>query len=78
MIQDISQIKECPDCASNNIVHSEARDQVICRECGLIFEPLSPMLEEKFEKTHGIKSKPAKAKKAAKKTVKKTSKKKKK
>lgn len=53
MIEDITKITECPDCASTNIVHG-SRDQVICRDCGLIFEPLAPGLEEKFEETHGI------------------------
>jgi len=68
MIKDIQQIKECPDCASANIVHNVQREQVICRECGLIFEPLAPQLEEAFERSHRM-STPApraKARKAAK------------
>lgn len=36
-------ITECPDCASTNIVHGMMRDQVICRDCGLIFEEPAPM-----------------------------------
>ena len=32
-------VKECPDCASHNIVYSEVREQIICHDCGLIFEP---------------------------------------
>lgn len=32
-------VKECPDCASHNIVFSEVREQIICHDCGLIFEP---------------------------------------
>ncbi len=67
MIKDIYQIRECPDCASSNIVHNERREQVICRECGLIFEPLSPHLEEAFERTHGLAPARPKAKKPAKK-----------
>ena len=67
MIRDIQQIKECPDCASSNIVHNQAREQIICRECGLIFEPLAPVLEEKFEKAHKIAPKRAKKAKKAKK-----------
>ncbi len=39
MIKDIHEIKECPDCASLNIIYSETRDQIICKDCGLIFEP---------------------------------------
>jgi len=54
MIRDINEIRECPDCASTNIVHNQDREQVICRECGLIFEPLAPEMEKAFEKTHQI------------------------
>jgi len=54
MITDIRQIKECPDCASSNIVHNIEREQVVCRECGLIYEPLTPAEEEVFEQTHDL------------------------
>jgi transcription initiation factor TFIIIB Brf1 subunit/transcription initiation factor TFIIB len=54
MISNIQEITECPDCASNNIVHNMEREQVICRECGLIFEPLTPQVEEAFERSHKI------------------------
>ncbi len=80
MIDDINRIKECPDCASMNIVYSISRDQVICKDCGLIFEPLLPEIEEKFEQTHGISTgttpkKPEKRGRPAKKTSKKPAKK---
>lgn len=80
MISNIQDIDACPDCASTNIVHSMARDQVICRDCGLIFEPLAPALDEPFEKAHGMSSVPKAAKKTkatrkTKKKVKKTKKK---
>ncbi len=39
----LQSINECPDCASENIVHSAMRDQVICKECGLVFEPFTPV-----------------------------------
>ncbi len=80
MINDIRQIKECPDCASSNIVHNIEREQVVCRECGLIYEPLTPAEEEVFEHAHDLtmpqsraKAKPAKrvAKRAKPKTAKK-------
>jgi transcription initiation factor TFIIIB Brf1 subunit/transcription initiation factor TFIIB len=54
MIRSIEQIKECPDCASSNIVHNIEREQVICRECGLIYEPLTPAEEETYEKAHDL------------------------
>ena len=31
--------EECPACASMNTVYSEIREQTICRDCGMIFEP---------------------------------------
>jgi len=43
MIKDIHEIKECPDCASLNIIYSDVRDQVICKDCALIFEPFAPL-----------------------------------
>lgn len=43
MIKDIHEIKECPDCASLNIIYSDLRDQVICKDCALIFEPFAQM-----------------------------------
>jgi len=66
MLKNPLDLKECPDCASPNIGRSEERDQIICRDCGLIFEPLDPETEEQFEKTHdvtmGAAKSPAKAK----------------
>ncbi len=43
MLKDIREIKECPDCASLNIIYSEVRDQVICKDCALIFEPFAQL-----------------------------------
>ncbi|MBI4151219.1 hypothetical protein HY492_03770 [Candidatus Woesearchaeota archaeon] len=54
MIKDIAEVKECPDCASVNIVTSKERDQVVCKDCGLVFEPMDPETEAKFEKTHDL------------------------
>jgi len=75
---DINEIKECPDCASTNILHETFRDQVICRECGLIFEPLAPPLKrtEAVEPRVTKKAPAAKPKKKAAKKAKKPAKKK--
>ena len=54
MIKDINEVKECPECASTNIIHNDKKQQVICRDCGMIFEPMAPEREEKFEKAAGI------------------------
>ncbi|MBI4139695.1 hypothetical protein HY483_01910 [Candidatus Woesearchaeota archaeon] len=51
---DVTSLEECPACASKNVVHSILREQVICRDCGNIFEPLSPGVEEDFERVAGI------------------------
>ena len=53
-VADIHSIKECPDCASVNIVYNEERQQVICRDCGLIYEPLAPEMEKRFEESHEL------------------------
>ncbi len=42
-IKDVKEIKECPDCASMNIVLNQQRDQVVCKDCGLIFEQMIPI-----------------------------------
>jgi transcription initiation factor TFIIIB Brf1 subunit/transcription initiation factor TFIIB len=67
-------INECPDCASTNIVHGMMRDQVICRDCGLIFEEPAPapvIKPVKIVKPKKTKAKKTKAKKKAKKKPKK-------
>ena len=53
-LTDIHDIKECPDCASQNIVYNEERQQVICRDCGLIYEPLTPEAEKQFVSSHEL------------------------
>lgn len=62
-IGDLKGVKECPDCASVNILFSQAREQVICRECGLIFEPFVPDVE-KVEKGFSRSEKSGKGKKS--------------
>ena len=54
MIKDIHDIKECPECASTNIVFRDSDKQVVCRDCGMIFEPMAPEREVKFEKAAGL------------------------
>ncbi len=66
---NIKDITSCPDCGSTNIIYGKLREQIICRDCGLIFEPLAPGLEEKMPLT-----KPAVSRAAAKPKVKKAKK----
>ena len=57
MIDDIKDVKKCPDCYGDELIYKDQDDQVVCRTCGGIFEPLTPKEEEEeFEKTHGITS----------------------
>ena len=49
------KLRECPDCGSDNVRIDEKNNQLICKDCGLIYEPLEKDLEEKFEKSHKMK-----------------------
>lgn len=31
------KLKSCPQCGSDNIYYDKEKDELICRECGLIF-----------------------------------------
>lgn len=73
---NLADITECPDCGSTNIIHSKFREQIICRDCGLIFEPLAPGIEEKMPLTKPAVSKAVVKPKVQKKTKKKKAKKK--
>jgi len=76
---NIHEINDCPDCGSNNVIHGKLREQVICRDCGLIFEPampIEPIKPKPAAATRAV-AKPTPAKKQAKKKVKKKVKKKK-
>ena len=68
-------INECPDCASTNIVHGMMRDQVICRDCGLIFEEPAPMPAKPIKAKPVITKNKKKTRKKAKKPKKKPRKK---
>lgn len=45
---DLSKLKSCPECASDNIFYSKIRDELICRDCGGIFSKLTPEQMEKY------------------------------
>ena len=46
---DLSTLKSCPECASNNIFYSNSRDEIVCRDCGGIFSKLTPEQMEKYK-----------------------------
>ena len=39
MVKGIRDIKACPECGGINLIHKEEENQVICKDCGLIYEP---------------------------------------
>lgn len=54
MIKNVCKLRECPECGSENITCNEKKTQLVCRDCGLIYEPLAKAEEEKFERVSGI------------------------
>jgi len=46
---DLSALKFCPECASNNIFYSNSRDELVCRDCGGIFSKLTPEQMAKYK-----------------------------
>lgn len=38
MAKDIHTIKECMQCGGTNIIYNDKRREVICQDCGLIYE----------------------------------------
>jgi len=51
---DLSKIKFCPQCASDNIFYSKTRDELVCRDCGGIFSKLTPDQMKKFKKVSDV------------------------
>ena len=43
---------ECAECRRKNVQYNEKNQQIICKDCGAIFEELTPEEEKKFEKAH--------------------------
>lgn len=67
-VTSIRDITECSACASLNIVYNDEREQVICKDCGLIFEPMIPLEGgPAIEELARIKTKKAAKKKSVKK-----------
>ncbi len=41
--------KLCAECGSDNVIYDREKDQLICQDCGMIFEELAPDEEDDFE-----------------------------
>lgn len=67
MIKNIHDVKECPECGSEDIVYNDKEQQVMCKACGMIYEPMERDEEEQFEEAAGLKEKKGRKKKTKKK-----------
>ncbi len=50
--KETARRKDCPDCGSNNILYESTTEQLICHDCGLIFEELLPEVEEEYDRVN--------------------------
>jgi ribosomal protein S27E len=48
--REVRRRKDCIDCGSSNINFDPETEQMICQDCGLIFEELPPDMEKQYEK----------------------------
>jgi ribosomal protein S27E len=46
---EIRRRKDCPDCGSDNISFDPETEQLICQDCGLIFEELPGENQKKYD-----------------------------
>ncbi len=52
MSNELFDIKNCPACGSDNLVYVTSREQIVCKDCGLVHEPFSAVSKEVLEITH--------------------------
>ncbi len=45
----IEDQKLCPECGSDNIIYKRKDDEIVCKDCGMIFSGLAPDDEKQFE-----------------------------
>jgi len=46
---EIKNMKHCPECGSFHIKKTQHKRQLLCKECGLIYEPLERVSEKQLE-----------------------------
>ncbi|MBW2972156.1 hypothetical protein KY359_03930 [Candidatus Woesearchaeota archaeon] len=46
--REVKRRKDCPDCGSINIIFDPETEQLICQDCGAIFEELPPDMEKRY------------------------------
>jgi len=47
--KEVKRRKDCPDCGSDNIMFDTETEQLICQDCGLIFEELPEDMEKAYK-----------------------------
>lgn len=52
--KDLSNIRKCPACSSENVIYVPKDDNIVCNDCGEIFARLTPEEEKKYEKASGV------------------------
>ncbi|PIN86970.1 hypothetical protein COV19_02140 [Candidatus Woesearchaeota archaeon CG10_big_fil_rev_8_21_14_0_10_44_13] len=53
-VKDLSHIRKCPACGSDNVVYVPKDDNIVCNDCGEIFARLTPEEEKKYEKVSDV------------------------
>jgi transcription initiation factor TFIIIB Brf1 subunit/transcription initiation factor TFIIB len=51
---ELKDVKQCPECGSDNIIYRRETDEIFCRDCGAVFSELTPEMEKKFEKASDV------------------------
>ena len=51
---NLSKVKMCPECGSDDIIYKKREDEIVCKSCGMIFAELTPEQEKKFEDASDI------------------------
>ncbi len=51
---ETKKLRVCPECGSSNVTRSKVKEQIMCRDCGLVFEELTTQAEKKFEKASDV------------------------
>jgi|SRR3989338_5475217 len=51
---DLSTLKVCPECGSEQIYYSKMQREIICRACGGIFSELTPEQMKKFHEVSKV------------------------
>ncbi len=59
MVKTIEEIKQCPACGSDNLVYAISKEQIICRDCGLVHEPFSSVAKDILEITQPAENAPS-------------------